>query len=164
MKGSTSMKIIQLYNNFQNFTPQQDISSYEINNYIKRSQSPNQLQRNDSSFLQTSYDNIANKQDLISYEINNYQNKNINQNQSKINFQNKDSSSFLTNFNDILNTSQQNHQNQNSNISISVSPQITSPEITTSVAYVNPLFSRIQKKTLKKNQLYQNVNNISPSY
>ena len=164
MKGSTSMKIIPLYNNFQNFTPQQDISSYEINNYIKRSQSPNQLQRNDSSFLQTSYDNIANKQDLISYEINNYQNKNINQNQSKINLQNKDSSSFLTNFDDILNTSQQNHQNQNSNISISVSPQIESPEITTSVAYVNPLFSRIQKKTLKRNQLSPNVNNVSPSH
>ena len=169
MKGSTSMKIIPLYNNFQNFTSnQQDLSSYEINNYIKRSQSPNQLQRNDSSFLQTSYDNIANKQDLTSYEINNYQNKNTNQNQnqSKINFQNKDSSSLFTNYDDILNTTQQNqqnHQNQNSNISISLSPQIASPEITTSVVYVNPLFSRIQKKTLTRQQLSPNINHVSPS-
>ena len=143
MKGSTSMKIIPLYNNFQNFTSnQQDLSSYEINNYIKRSQSPNQLQRNDSSFLQTSYDNIVNKQDLISYEINNYQNKNTNQNQnqSKTNFHNKNSSSL---FDDILNTSQQNqqnHQNQNTNISISLAPQIASPDITNSGAYVNPLY------------------------
>ena len=166
MKDSTSMKIIPLYNNLQNFKPiQQDLSSYEINNFIKRSQSPNQLQRNDSYFLQTSYDNIANNQDLFSYEIKNYQNKNTNQNQNqyKTNFQNKDSSSLFTNYDDILNTSQQNHQNQNSNISISPSPQITSPEITTSVVYVNPLFSRIQKKTLKRNQLSPNANNISPS-
>ena len=149
MKDLTSMKIIPLYNNLQNFKPiHQDLSSYEINNFIKRSQSPNQLQRNDSYFLQTSYDNIVNNQDLFSYEIKNYQNKNTNQNQNqyKTNFQNKDSSSLFTNYDDILNTSQQNHQNQNSNISISPSPQITSPEITTSVVYVNPLFSRIQKK------------------
>ena len=166
MKDSTSMKIIPLYNNLQNFKPiQQDLSSYEINNFIKRSQSPNQPQRNDSYFLQTSYDNIVNNQDLFSYEIKNYQNKNTNQNQNqyKTNFQNKDSSSLFTNYDDILNTSQQNHQNQNSNISISPSPQITSPEITTSVVYVNPLFSRIQKKTLKRNQLSPNANNISPS-
>ena len=164
------MKIIPLYNNFQNFAPnQQDLSSYEINNYIKRSQSPNQLQRNDSSFLQTSYDNIVNKQDLVSYEINNYQNKNTNQNQnqSKTNFQNKDSFSLFTNYDDILNTSQQNqqnHQNQNPNISTSLSPQIASPEITTSVDYVNPLFSRIQKKTLTRHQLSPNINHVSPSH
>ena len=165
MKGSTSMKIIPLYNNFQNFSQiQQDFSSYEINNFIKRSQSPNQLQRNDSSFLQTSYDNIVNKQDLTSYEINNYQNKNTNQNQSKTNFQSKDSTSFFTNYDDILNTSQQNHQSQNSNISISLPTQMASPEITTSVAYVNPIFSRIQKKTLKRHQLSPNVNHVSPSH
>lgn len=165
MKGSTSMKIIPLYNNFQNFSQiQQDLSSYEINNYIKRSQSPNQLQRNDSSFLQTSYDNVANKQDLTSYEISNYQNKDTNQNQSKTNFQSKDSTLFFTNYDDILNTSQQNHQNQNSNISISLPTQIASPEITTSVVYVNPNFSRIQKKTLKRHQLSPNTNHVSPSH
>jgi len=168
MKGSTSMKIIPLYNNFQNFTPiQQDLSSYEINNFIKRSQSPNQPQRNDSSFLQTSYDNVVNKQDLFSYEINNYQSKNTNQNKSKANFQNNDSSSFFTNYDNILNTSQQNqqtHQNQNSNISTSISTQIATPEITTSVAYVNPIFSRIQKKTLKRHQLSPNANHVSPTH
>jgi len=159
------MKIIPLYNNFQNFSQiQQDLSRYEINNYIKRSQSPNQLQRNDSSFLQTSYDNVANKQDLTSYEISNYQNKDTNQNQSKTNFQSKDSTLFFTNYDDILNTSQQNHQNQNSNISISLPTQIASPEITTSVVYVNPNFSRIQKKTLKRHQLSPNTNHVSPSH
>ena len=173
MKGSTSMKIIPLYNNFNNISQiQQDFSSYEINNYIKRSQSPNQLQRNDLSSLLSSYDNTSNKQDIISYEINNYQNKSTNQSHTKTNFQSsKDSSSLITNYDNILNTSQQNQQNQqnqpqnqNSNISTYLSPQAASPEITTSVVYVNPLFSRIQKKTLKRNQLPPNVNHISPPH